>query len=746
MLFDLADALRLRHPYQPDSAQHQAAARLYELSLETSRRRGDREMAANALLTLVTLDIGRGADTAALARCGSASTQFVGVKSMFGRTDAYATWQMMELAWRHKQTALTRSLARKIIINYPAEVGNERVITRVGWGGTPTYGTQSVWFDIRAAERLLEAVAGDESQVAATAEFLTKSTSVAVRFRGYEKLVALSQKRSDAAAARSYARTALSLPHYWQLEITPPSGCTNPGGQNKHDFKDEFMTRLDGLMPFDDLMQLYDGTYDAKDTMVSRDAANWFIRQIEQGRAPARAGILDRIGPPNSPAEFKRALLASITTAPQLKTAAECTLFTRQPRQYGEPLPLVTPALPHGSLVRPSVLQDGLIRVVTPTGLSGWTYARTLHGVASLWDIPAVEVAEPLAVADINGDGVRDLGLSTMDLIDGKGFTAVHPAVRKSSWLTGFFRRKWVELCRDTLWLRGVGADTGATAVPVARTAKKGVCRPGSCFYFVAMPGSSDSLAWVSAVRERGAIWTSAVPVSRTDLVGLYLVDSTLVLVEAKSISLVSAVDGSLGGQFAVPAYLRFGRGVFLNQSGFAVAKGDSVIFRDYSGSGTLGVAMGKSDYNCFPPFASSLESDRSGEGNFGQPLWPITSQAIPVITQVSRFDDKGQHVMRTVHLVSLSDGRELATISVSENYGDCRYDEHGIYVSGDSSFRAITWEGNPLAVPDLPFLSFPIWDGDRAVSYYSKPMALMLDAGTASRLADAVRTSSLRR
>ena len=76
----------------------------------------------------------------------------------------------------------------------------------------------------------------------------------------------------------------------------------------------------------------------------------------------------------------------------------------------------------------------------------------------------------------------------------------------------------------------------------------------------------------------------------------------------------------------------------------------------------------------------------------------------------------------------------------MSENYNDCRYDEHGVYVSDDSGFRAVTWEGKPLKVADLPLLSYPIWDGDRIVSYFSRPMGTMFEAGAASRLADALR------
>ncbi len=750
--FDLAEATRLGsdpwQPPRPDSVKYHLTARLYELSLAISTGQSYREMAADALLRLATLDIEHKADSVALARCLRAAREFVGVKSMFGRTDAYADWQMMELAWRHKDIATTCSLARAIISNYPTEAGEERVITAVGPGGTRVYGTQSIWFDVRAAERLLESLAGDESQEEAAAKSLIKSMNIAVRFRGYEKLIALSHKHSNTVCALSYARTALSLPRYWQWNVTPPSGCTYQGGRSKYDFRDEFITRLDGILPFDDLLRLYDGAFDAKVTMVSRDAANWLIRQIEQGRTPPRDGILDRIGPPTSPVELKRALLASITTVPQWKTAEDCTLFTRRPR-YSELLPQVTRPLPRGSPVRASVLQNGQVRVVTSSGLSGWTNSRALSGTASLWDFPAIDAvaeAELLAVTDINGDGVRDVGLSTKDLLDGKDLTAVHPANQNSNSVTGLFLRKWVESRPGETRLRGVGSDTGVTVVPVAGTAKKGVCRPESCFYFVAMPGAGESLTWVSAANERGVMWTSALPSGKGNLVGLFLVDTIVVLAQANSVSFLSAVDGSLRGQLATQVFLRFGRGVFLSQSGFAQVRGDSVIFRDYSGSRTLGVAMGKSNAVFFPPFAPSLESGTWSERVFfGQPLWTITSKVIPVITQVSRSGDKGQHVLRAVHLISLRDGRELATDSVPEN-SDCRYDRHGLYVSGDRGFRAITWEGKPLPVPDLPFLSFPIWDGDRAVAYYSKPMGLMLRAETASRLADAVRHSRSRR
>ena len=59
----------------------------------------------------------------ALARVKRTVQEFVGVKSKYGRADVYATWQMMELAWGQRDTARTRSLARKIILDFPAEVG-----------------------------------------------------------------------------------------------------------------------------------------------------------------------------------------------------------------------------------------------------------------------------------------------------------------------------------------------------------------------------------------------------------------------------------------------------------------------------------------------------------------------------------------------------------------------------------------------------------------------------------------------
>ena len=145
---------------------------------------------------------------------------------------------------------------------------------------------------------------------------------------------------------------------------------------------------------------------------------------------------------------------------------------------------------------------------------------------------------------------------------------------------------------------------------------------------------------------------------------------------------------------------------------------------------------------SAFPPFAASFESDIWGVGNFGQPLWPGASQAIPVISFVHRYDGERWRYDIIMHLLSLTDGRELAAVPISENNADCHYDEHGIYVSDDTSFRAITWEGKPLAVADLPLLSYPIWDGDRIVSYYSKSMGMMLTAGAASELAEALRTS----
>ena len=735
-LFDLADNLRLGRDrtlldfHRLTANQKEIFAYLYELSFEISLRHGWREKAANALLTLATFDVERGADTAGLTQCTRARREFVGIQSMYGRTDAYATWQMMEIAWRRKDIAQTCSLARLIVNDYPTEVGEERLTAEAMFG--LTYGMQSIWFDVSAADRLLQAAAGDETQVEAAAGFLTKSANAAVRFRGYEKLVALNQKHSNTAGALSYARTALSSPHYWQVEVWPPSGCTNQGGSRKHDFKDEFIDSLDVLLPFADLLHLYDSTYNLKDTMMSRDAANWFMRQIEQGRTPPRAGILDRIEPPRNPTEFRRDLLVAMTNAPQFRTALECSLFTHRPDDYPDRGRPSNQVLPRGSLLQPYVMREGLIRVATPSGLSGWTVAPSLRGTVRLWDISADEIVtasavEPLANTDLNGDGVRDLGLSTMSVffLDGKGLTAVHLAARKGAWATGVYRGKSVELRGDTLWLQRVGKDTlAATVIPVSRKAKKGVCKPGSCFYIAAMPNPNDSFAWISAVGERGTVWTTQILVGKGGVDAVYQVDSTLIVTRGDSTRLLSSRNGALRGQMATSRR----RGVFFNRSGYAVAKGDSVIYRDYSGSRELGVAVGNSDTKLFPPFAPSFESDIWGLGRFGQPLCPIAAEAIPVV-----YD-------RALHLISLTDGRELATVAMSENYYDCHYDERGVYVSDDTSFRAITWEGKPLAVADLPLLSYPIWDGDRIVSYYSKPMGVMFEAGAASRLADAVR------
>ncbi len=752
------DSIRARTPYDlasrlpqypdfdyllPDSLRRQNAARLYDLSIKISTQLGYREMAANALLALANHDVGHKADSAALALWKRAAREFVGVKSIYGRTDVYAYWQMMELAWRHKDTAQTLLLARRIVSDYPTEMAEAQVVTGVGIGPSLTYAKSSIWFDVRAADRLLQAAAGDESQATA-AEFLTGSKNLAVRYQGYKKLVSSSMKRSDTVTALSYARTALSLPHYWQLEVWPPSACTNPGGSRKHDFKNEFMDSLDVLVPFADLLRLYDSNYNSKDTMMSRDAANWFMRQIERGGTPPRAGILDRIDPPRNAAELKRALLASMTGAPPFRTSAVCTLFTHRPDDYPNRGRGFTRALPSRSLVQPYVMREGLVRVATPNGFSGWTYARSLRGAVSLWDISAIEIVtlsaiQPIANADLNDDGVRDLGLSTTEVFGGKDLALVRPAERKGGWMIGFYRGKWVELRGDTLWLRSIGTDTVGSALPVTRKVEKGTCRPGSCFYFAAMPGPGDSLAWVSALGERGTVWTTPIPIHKVGADAIYQIDSTLIITGGDSAWLLSAADGNLRGRIATNKSWKAWRGVFFNRSGYAVAKGDSVISHDYSGSGELRVAVG-SGTKLFPPFAPSFSSNTWGAWRFGQPLCPIAAEAIPFVSLVHRYDGERWRYDIAVHLISLSDGRELATRTMSENYYDCHYDEHGVYVSDDTSFRAVTWEGRPLAVADLPLLSYPIWDGDRIVSYYSRPMGTMFEVGAASRLADAVR------
>jgi hypothetical protein len=749
VLFDVANALRrgrrtlwLHEP--PDSAQHRNAVRLLELSVGTSLRCGYREMAANALLTLVTIDIERRDTTAAIARCSRAVKQLAGAKSMFGRADAYATWQMMELAWRHNDTTRTRSLARKIILQYPDEVGRA-----VGFDERRPELSRSIWFDVEAAERLLKTKAGSEPQAAADAEFIMKSADIAVRYRGYGKLLQIRLQHSDGRGALAIARTALSLPHSSKLLTHPPISDDRFLDPENHDFKVEFIDSLDIWLPFDDLLQLYGSACVSGDTMASRDAARWLGKQIELGRTPPRTGLLDQVGPASGPEEFRRALLASITSTPRARTVAECTLYTRIPRGFWQqPRLVATQVLAKGSLVQPSVWLGGLIRVAASDWRSGWINGRALRGALIVRDVPAVQIAEPLANADFNGDGVRDLGLSTMDVLDGKALAAAHPVFRNGDWVTGFYRGKWVELRGDTLWLHGIEADTVGKIVPVARKAKKGVCKPGSCFYIAAEPGPNDPFAWVCAVQERGTVWTKPIWVGKGGVDAVYQVDSTLIIIRGDSTRLISAVDGALRGTVATPKSWKSWRGVFFNRSGYAVAEGDSIIYHDYSGSRELRVAVGKSDAKLFPPFAASFESDIWGVGRFGRPLCPVAAKAIPVVSlgqrpvvSLGRRHDGGRRRNDiAMHLISLMDGRELATVAMSENYYDCHYDEHGIYVSDDTGFRAITWEGKPLAVADLPLLSYPIWDSDRIVSYYSRPMGVMFEAGAASRLADAVR------
>jgi hypothetical protein len=742
VLIDLADAMLLGRTNRPDSARDRIVARLYELGLEVSKRQGDQTRAANSLLSLAAIETGRRHDSAALAHYERAASEFAGVKSIYGRADVYAYWQMMELAWRHRDTAHTSSFARKIIIDYPTEMAEARVITGVGESPTLEYAKRSIWFDVNAADRLLQAAGDDESQAAPAAEFLTRSTSLAVRYQGFRRLTSLSMNRSDTTAALSHARTALALPHYWQLEVWPRSGDIHPGGSERHDFKDEFIDSLDVLLPFADLLHLYDSTYNLKDAMMARDAANWFMRQVEQGRTPPRGGILNRIEPPRNPIDFRRDLLASMTDAPQFRTALECTLFIHRPDDYPDRGRASNQVLPKGSLLQPYVMREGLIRVATPDGFSGWTNARSLRGAPSVWDIPAVEMPEPVASADFDGDGVRDLRLSTTGVFIGKGLVAVRPPDRNNSWLRqiGVFRRKWVELRGDTLCLYGVGADTVAKYVPVSRKAKRGMCKPGSCFYFVAVPDPNDSFAWVSAVRERGTIWTTPLPIGTRGADVIYQVDTTLIITGGDSAWVLSAANGAPRGRIATHENRKSWRGVFFNRSGYAVAKDDSIIYHDYSGSRELGVAVGNSDTKLFPPFAPSFESDIWGVTRFGRSLCPIASEAVPVVSIVLRHDGERWFYDIAMHLISLLDGRELATIAMSENYYDCHYDEHGVYVSDDTGFRAVTWEGKPLAVADLPLLSYPIWDGDRIVSYFSRPMGTMFEAGAASRLAEAVR------
>jgi hypothetical protein len=686
-MLDMADAMRRgrRTPntyVPPDSVQRRKALRLYELTLEISRRHGYREITANVLLTLVSTDLERRDTAMALARLNRAAKELVGVKSKFGRADAFATWQMMELARGQKQTARMNSLARRIIVTYPDEAGS--------------YASRSVWFDVEAADRLLQAAAGDESQAVAAARFLLKSKSIAVRYRGYERLIHIRLQHSDQPGALVLARTAMSLPHSSKWLVHAWSGDLYWPPEN-HDFKNEFMDSLDALLPRGELDTLYLSILRARDTTANWYTLSWYLRLITQGKFPPRPELLKYTGLARNPSELKQILLCSIDSGPTLLVTRQCSTqiasAAAESKLRGKRV--AGPDLSVGDTLMFLVLDDGRLRFGTTKGNTGSARVDDIPSVPPLSQLPAIapQYVELYPKQDVGS--YWDIVYNLRFAFDGRTLRPRTPGDRS---------------------YKSIVAVAGTHAVNfsfVSDTSCLGDFEPST----VVHPGDR---AWkdcfLDEFKRLDDTWPKPSNVSnwRGQDLASYWSDSFVVVFAYRRMALLSLNTGKEVWQRSIDRNDEHERNALFLRDGFATFEGDSLTCRDYQGQQRWSVPAPK-DWRLPWPMPDT---------EIRRPTAPrLVGERIPVFTD------------STIRLLSAADGQSRSSMRV---YGPKRtvlYEGDYLYISDSLGSRILRTDGTPLVTLRLPYLTFPLWDKGNIVAFYSRQLHLLLNSATAERL-----------
>jgi hypothetical protein len=681
---------RVLYGYQPpDSVWRCKVVRLLELSFEISRRRGYRELAADAMLTLMTTDLEHYDTTMALARLERAAKEFVGVKSKFGRADAFATWEMMELARGQKQAARMNSLARRIIVTYPDEAG--------------TYASRSVWFDVEAADRLLRAAAGDESQAMAVAKFLLRSASVAVRYRGYERLIHIRLQHSDQPGALALARAALSLPHSAKWQVYAPISDDRGRSPGSHDFKNEFMDSLDALLPRGELDTLYLSILRARDTAANWYALSWYLRLITQGKFPPRPELLRYAGLARNSSELKQVLLCSIDSGPTSVVTRQCSTQIasaaaesklRGRRVRGASLSV-------GDTATILVYDDGRVRFRTSNGTTGSALLDDLPSVPLLSQMPAVTLnrnVQARLYRDLNGDSVPDVAYGRDCYLDGKTLKLTWPKDRTPLSRIPNAEKHAVDFffVSDTYCL---GAFEPSTEVhPRDRTWKD--------YYLDEFKRLADT-------------WPKSPGFSYghgQSVVGFlsFWSDSQVVITAYRRLALLSRSSGKVVWQRSFDRNDEHERNALFLRDGFATFEGDSLTYRDYQGQQRWQVPAPKDWHLPWPILYPDVPRHTAPR---------LASELMPVFTDSAMF------------FLSVADGRLCDSIRA---YGPKRtvlYEGEHLYVSDSLGSRVLEKNAAPLVTLRLPYMTFPLWDRGSIVAFYSRSLHLLLNSATAERL-----------
>jgi hypothetical protein len=570
----------------------------------------------------------------------------------------------------------------------------------------------------------MDIIKEDDEKLVENANLLLASTNTAVKFIGYEYLIPFYYRKYEKDKALFYAKGAIVLPHYRKWETKAQFGdCIMP--EDWVDFKVRFMDKLELLLPLSYLIQLYDFAYNLKDTSVAKDAARWFINKIEQGKLPPRPDLTEKITSDDDKEWFKCAFLSSIDNGYTFTITSSCTLYNKQKNPYygKEPAFSQKKLLNKGDKISLFFLEDNSVRVKVNEVDFGWIKARQLKGNYYLKDIPLASIPKPVLSNDFTQDGVKDLGLEDWTIIDGKSALHYSPSLEGQGWGRLGFLKDFILLTkRDTIWVQNYKGNT-INKFYIDLKEKKSMSNPFASFFYCKFMGDEDTIAWFLSGDERGFHWIHTLDIKKRERFNFCQVDTNLILYNLNRIIFISPRTGEIewqkefDKQRSVP---QNDSDIFINQGGFVLFEGDSIIYRDFTGKVIF--AVKNEGFSHFPLF-SLFPSLPKWWVFYLCPLLPkIPSKYIPAIKE------------RTLTLISVKDGTLYKSFVIPENIGEFFYDSKGFYVSRKSFFRAYDWDGNPIKTINLPYISFPIWDNDKILFYWSQPLGILLNSKFAEK------------
>ncbi|MDH5186395.1 MAG: hypothetical protein OEW70_04945, partial [candidate division WOR-3 bacterium] len=649
-----------------------------------------------------------------------------GIKSLLGRADAYATFKLLEIARQNGDTIKVCSLAKYIIFNFPNEDGFERVTGNGGWIGHGfNFQNSSVWFDIAAANLLMEVIKEDDEKLVENAHLLLASTNIAVKFIGYENLIPYYYRKYEKDKALFYAKGAIVLPHYrkWKKEAQFGDIIS---GDGQVDFKEEFLNKLEPLLPLSYLIRLYEFAYNLKDTSVVKDAARWFINKIELGKLPPRSDLTEKITSDDDKEWFRRAFLSSIDTGPLVTISASCTLFFKRPHVFSGKLLLISKKLiEKGSKVYVLLFKNDLIKVKTKDGDVGWVSSKNLKDNHQLKDIPAASISKPVLYYDFTKDGVKDLGLENGTIINGKSAQLHCPSYEGRGYgkeADGFLKEYFLLQRMDSIWVQDYkGYNINRFYLDLKE--KNGESNPFTSFFYRNFIRGEDTVIWLMAGDEKGFQWLHSLEIKKRERFNFCQADTYIILYNLNRIIFISTKNGSIKWQKEFVQQRRApstGSDIFINRDGFVLIEGDSLVYRDFTGKVIF--AVKNEDFSHFPPLPLFSSLPKWGRWNLCPLLPKIPSKFIPAIKE------------RTLTLISVKDGTPYKSFVIPENFGEFFYDSNGFYVSRKPLFRAYDWDGNLIKTINLTYISFPIWDKDKIIFYWSQPMGILLNSKFAEK------------